>query len=176
MDFKSKALVMTVIVALAGGMAAPALARVTERVEGMIAENSPLRVNDNDLWLQIGYPLVLGIQYDKFATSHIVIGGGVGSYLNGTSVDLAIKLLMQTGKFSPFITVGPVLYFSHPDQNIFALYGTAGLQYLFADGWGLSLGATYVHGITESTQPFSYPWVNDEIQQVSAQFGFHWNY
>ncbi len=176
MDLKTKIVVMGVILVLAGGLAIPAPARVTEKVEAMIAENTPLKVNDTDLWVQVGYPLVIGLQYDKYATGNVVLGGGAGTYLNGFTLDLEAKYYFLTGKFSPFLAAGPVLYFSTPQQNIFAIYGTAGLSYFFDSGMGLSLGATYVTAITESEEHFSYPWVNDEIAQVSAQFGFHWNY
>ncbi|MEW6515442.1 MAG: hypothetical protein AB1439_00870 [candidate division FCPU426 bacterium] len=158
------------------GLAVGSQARVTEKVEAMIAENTPLKVNDTDLWIQVGYPLLVGLQYDKYATGNLVLGGGAGSYLNGFSLDLSVKYLFLTGKFSPFIAAGPVLYYTDPNKNLFGIYGTAGLGYFFDSGLGLSLGVTFVRAITESAQPWSYPWVNDKLSQASAQFGFHWNY
>lgn len=151
-------------------------ARVTEKVEAMIAENTPLKVNDSDLWIQIGGPLVYGIQYDRFATANVAIGAGIGSYLEGISVDLSLKYFLLPGKFSPFIGGGPVLYYSSPKENIFALFGTAGLGYYFADGLGISLAFTYVRSMTESEEPFSHHPINDSINWPSAQLGLHWNY
>lgn len=175
---KKTVLGISVVLGLAvwGLAAAPSQARVTEKVDAMIAENTPMKVNDNDLWVQVGYPLVVGLQYDKFATANLALGGGVGSFLNGTTLDLSIKYLFLTGKFSPFIAAGPVLYFRDADKNIFALFGTAGVGYYFDNGLGLTLGVSYVNAISPSPQPFGYPWVNDEVSQASAQFGFHWNY
>lgn len=168
---------MSVVVALAVlGLAAGAQARVTEKVDAMIAENSPLKVNDNDMWIQVGYPLVLGLEYNKYATANLVLGGGAGSFLNGTTLDLVIKYLFLTGKFSPYISAGPVLYFRDADKNFFGIYGTAGVQYMFDGGLGFSLAGTYVSALSDSPQPFGYPWVNDELNQASVQFGFHWNY
>lgn len=170
-------LAMSVVVALAVlGLAAGAQARVTEKVDAMIAENSPLKVNDNDMWIQVGYPLVLGMEYNKYATANLVLGGGAGSFLNGTTLDLVVKYLFLTGKFSPYISAGPVLYFRDADKNFFGIYGTAGVQYMFDGGLGFSLAGTYVSALSDSPQPFGYPWVNDELNQASVQFGFHWNY
>jgi hypothetical protein len=158
------------------GISSVSQARVTEKVDAMIAENSPLKVNDTDLWLQIGYPLVFGLQFDKYATGNVVLGAGAGTFLNGFALDLAVKYLFLTGKFSPFVAGGPVLYFSGPAANIFGMFGTMGLQYMFDSGMGLSVGVTYVSAITESDEVFSYQWVNDSLNQASAQFGFHWNF
>lgn len=151
-------------------------ARVTEKVEAMIAENSPLKVNDTDFWIQVGGPLVFGVQYDRFATANVAIGGGIGSYLEGLSVDLAIKYFFMPGKFSPFISGGPVFYYSTPEENIFAIFGAAGLSYYFADGLGISLAFSYVKSMTESTKPFSYYQINDKINWPSPQLGLHWNF
>ncbi len=153
-----------------------AQARVTEKVDAMIAENSPLKVNDNDLWIQVGGPLVLGVQYDKFATANVALGGGIGSYLNGTSLDLSIKFFLTPGRFSPFISAGPVLYYSSAEKNTFGVFGSAGLSYYFADGLGISAAFCYVKSLTESLKPFSYYQISDEINWPSIQFGLHWNY
>jgi hypothetical protein len=151
-------------------------ARVTEKVNAMIAENTPLKVNDNDFSIQAGGPLVLGVQYDRFATANVAMGGGIGSYLNGTSMDLAIKFFLLPGRFSPFISGGPVFYYSSPHENIFAIFGSAGLSYYFADGLGFSVAFAYVKSLTESLKPFSYYQINDEINWPSIQLGLHWNY
>jgi hypothetical protein len=161
---------------LAGGWIGPVQARVTEKVEGMIAENSPLKVNDNDLWIQVGGPLVFGLQYDKFATANVALGIGAGSYIDGLSVDLSIKYFFLSGKFSPFLGIAPVFYYSRSTQNVFALSGVAGLSYYFDSGLGLSLGFCYVRSISQSTEPFSYSFVNDKINWPSPQIGLHWNY
>ncbi|MBN1595045.1 hypothetical protein JW933_03875 [candidate division FCPU426 bacterium] len=171
-----KIMAIVMLTLLAAGVASQTQARVTEKVDAMIAENSPLKVNDTDLWLQIGYPLVFGLQYDKYATGNIVLGGGAGTYLGGFALDIAVKYLFLTGKFSPYLAGGPVLYYSAPSQNIFGLFGTMGLQYIFDSGMGLSIGVAYVTAITESEETFSYQWVNDSVSQASAQFGFHWNF
>jgi len=164
------------MVFLLGGMTTLAQARVTEKVEAMIAENTPLKVNDTDLWVQVGYPLIIGLQYDKYATGNVVLGAGAGTYLGGFALDIAGKYLFMTGKFSPYIAGGPVLYYSGPKENIFALFGTFGLQYMFDSGMGLSVGIAYVSALTSSENKFSYQWVNDSVSQASAQFGFHWNF
>ncbi len=161
---------------LLAGLAAGVQASVTEKVEGMIAENTPLKVKDNDLWIQAGGPLVLGLQYDKFATGNIVLGFGVGSYLEGVSADLQIKYLFLTGKFSPSLTLGPVLYYSRPSQNLFAIDGGVGLSYTFDEGLGLSLAFIYTKSITTSSEKFSYIWINSDLAWPAAQLGVHWNY
>jgi hypothetical protein len=158
------------------GLAAGVQARVTEKVDAMIAENTPLKVKDNDLWLQAGGPLVFGVQYDKYATGNIALGLGAGSYLEGMSLDLSCKYYFLTGKFSPFIALGPVLYYSRPKQNIFAVDGVVGLSYFFDEGLGLSLGFAYVKGLTKSEEPFSTTWINDSLAWPTFQFGLHWNY
>jgi hypothetical protein len=161
---------------LLAGLAGGAQARVTEKVEGMIAENSPLKVNDNDLWLMAGGPLVFGLQYDKYATANVAIGLGAGSYLDGLSLDLQVKYYFLNGKFSPFIAVGPVFYYSRPKQSVVALDGAVGLSYFFDGGFGLSLAFVYTKGISKSEEPFSTQWVNDSIAWPAPQLGIHWNY
>lgn len=173
---KAKVMFVSLMVLTAAGLITSTQARVTEKVDAMIAENSPLKVNDTDLWVQVGGPLVFGIQYDKFATANVAIGGGVGTYINGLSLDLALKYYFLTGKFSPFISGGPVFYYSSPKENIFAMFGSAGLSYYFADGLGVSLAFTYVKSLTESEEPFSYYQINDKINWPSAQLGIHWNF
>jgi hypothetical protein len=173
METLKRLMVSGLMLALLGGLAVQAQARVTEKVEGMIAENSPLKVNDNDLWIQIGYPLVAGLQYDKYATANLALGGGIGSFMNGFSLDLSAKYYFLEGKFSPFLAAGPVLYYSSSDQNIFAVFGTAGIGYFFGSGMGLSLAGTYCQAITKSDKAWGYPWVNDKLAQPSVQFGFH---
>lgn len=76
-------LTMAVALGLMAGLAVGAQALVTEKVEAMIAENTPLKVNDNDLWLMVGGPLVFGIQYDKYATANLALGLGVGPTSRG---------------------------------------------------------------------------------------------
>ncbi len=176
MRMHNKLVAVMLGLAFVGGAAAAAQARVTEKVEAMIAENTPLKVHDTDIWFQVGGPLVFGIQYDKFATANVVLGAGLGSYLEGTSLDLAIKYHFLTGKFTPFLSGAGVFYYSDPKRNIFALGLSAGLAYTFDGGLGLSLGASYVKAISESQEPFSSQWVNDSINWVSPQFGLHWNF
>lgn len=158
------------------GLGAAVQARVTEKVEAMIAENSPLKVNDNDLWIQLGGPLVYGIQYDKYASAHVMLGLGAGSYIDGLSLDLNVRYNFINGKFTPFLGAGPVFYYTGPKQNIFALDVSAGVAYTFDSGLGLSLAAVYVTAISESEEPFSSQWVNDSINWLSPQFGLHWNF
>ncbi len=176
MNWKLRLTTALVALVMIAGMTGSAQARVTEKVEAMIAENSPLKVNDTDLWIQIGGPLVVGIQYDKFATANVAVGGGIGTYMSGLSLDLSLKYYFLTGKFSPFISGGPVLYYSSPKENIFAIFGSAGLSYFFTDGLGLSLAFTFVKSLTESQEPFSYYQINDKINWPSAQLGLHWNF
>ena len=173
---KKTALLSLAVILASGSMAAVADAGVTEKVEAMIAENSPLKVKDNDLWLMIGGPLVFGIQYDKYATGQVAIGGGAGTFLDGFSLDLGVKYYFSTGKFSPFISGGGVFYYTGPRKNIFAVDVVAGLSYFFDSGMGLSLGFAYVKSISESEEPFSCNYINDAISWPSPQFGFHWNY
>lgn len=167
--------VLAAVLAL-GGLALEARARVTEKVEAMIAENTPLKVKDNDLWFMAGGPLVFGVQYDKFATANVALGMGVGSFLNGTSFDLNVKYFFLNGKFSPFLSGGGVFYYSEPRKNIFALDVAAGVSYYFDTGFGLSLALAYVKGISQSLDPFSYTYVNDSINWLSPQFGIHCNF
>jgi hypothetical protein len=158
------------------GLALSSQARVTETVNAQIFENSPLKQHDNDLWVQVGYPLLMGLHFDKYVNTHWAVGVGGGSYLNGTTVDMSIKFVVLDGLFSPFITAGPALYYTDSNKNFFALHGAVGLQWLFYSGLGFSMGAAYAHAITPSPEPFSYPWVNDQLSQLSAQFGLHLNF
>ncbi len=168
--------VVLLIMFASATMVAAAEAGVTEKVDAMIAENTPLKVKDNDLWLMVGGPLVFGIQYDKYATSQVAIGGGAGTFLDGFSLDLGVKYYFLTGKFSPFISGGGVFYYTGPRKNIFAFNGVAGLSYFFDSGMGVSLGFAYVKSISKSEEPFSSNYVNDAISWPSPQFGFHLNY
>lgn len=92
------------------------------------------------------------------------------------SLDLQAKYYFLSGKFSPFIAVGPVFYYSRPKQNIFAVDGVVGLSYFFDGGLGLSLAFVYTKGISQSEEPFHTQWVNDSIAWPSPQFGIHLNY
>ncbi len=175
-QLKKTALLSLVVMLAAGSMTAVAEARVTEKVEAMIAENTPLKVKDNDLWIMIGGPLVFGIQYDKYATGQVAIGGGAGTFLDGFSLDLGVKYYFLPGKFSPFISGGGVFYYTGPRKNIFAVDAVAGLSYFFDSGLGVSLGFAYVKSISESEEPFSCNYINDSISWLSPQFGIHWNY
>jgi hypothetical protein len=168
------AIVLTALIAT--GWAMEVQARVTEKVEGMIAENSPLKVNDNDLWVMAGGPLLFGVQYDKYATANLALGFGAGSYLQGLSLDMQLKYFFLNGKFSPYITLGPVFYYSRPSQNIFAVDGGVGLSYYFDSGLGLSLAFIYTKGLSQSQEPFSYQYINDTINWPAPQFGLHWNF
>jgi hypothetical protein len=164
---------------LASAMAVLAMgaqARVTEKVEGMIAENTPLKVKSNDLWLQVGGPLMYGLQYDKYANGNVALGMGAGSWVEGFSMDLSVKFFLFSGKFSPYITLGPAFYYQSMEQNVFAGFGGAGLSYYFDEGFGLSLAYIYTQAFTESQQPFSYSFVNDQMHWSSAQLGIHLNY
>jgi hypothetical protein len=176
MKKRTQFIALVLAVGALAGIAATTRASVTEKVDSMIAENSPLKVNDNDLWLMVGGPLVFGVQYDKYATGNVALGVGAGSYLDGLSLDLQIKYYFLTGKFSPFLAVGPVFYYSRPSQNIFAVDGAAGFSYFFDGGFGLSLAFVYTKGISKSEEPFSTQWVNDSIAWPAPQFGIHWNY
>lgn len=167
---------LAVALGLLVGSAAGAQARVTEKVDAMIAENTPLKVNDNDLWLMVGGPLVFGVQYDKYATPNLALGLGVGSYLEGLSLDLQAKYYFLSGRFSPFIAAGPVFYYSRPTQSLFAVDGAVGLSYFFNGGLGLSLAFVYTKGIGRSEEPFQTQWVNDDLAWPSPQFGIHLNY
>ena len=169
-----RTVVLGVACALVLGLAGAGHARVTEKVEAMIAENSPLKIKDNDLWFQLGGPLVYGVQYDKYASAHVMLGLGAGTYGDGISVDLQVKYNFLDAKFTPFLGGGPVFYYTDPQKNIFALDVVLGVAYTFDSGLGLSLGAAYVKAISESEEPFSSQWVNDSINWLSPQFGLHW--
>ncbi|NTV52748.1 MAG: hypothetical protein HGA76_07035 [Candidatus Firestonebacteria bacterium] len=166
-----------VLVLLATGFwGAQVQASVTEKVDAMIAENSPLKVRTSDLWVQVGGPLIMGVQFDEYANPNVALGVGVGSFVNGASVDLAAKFYLLPGKFSPFVSVGGVYYYTSPRQNVFALTGTAGLAYFFNDGLGLSLGWCYLRSVTQSDTPFTYEYINDRINAGMPQLGLHWNF
>ena len=167
-------LAMVVVFTAVG--AAGVQASVTEKVDEMIAENSPLKVRDSDLWLQVGGPLILGVQFDEYANPNLALGAGVGSFINGTSLDIAAKFYLLPGKFSPFLSVGGVYYYTSPQQNIFALTGTAGLSYFFNSGLGLSLGWCYLRSVSQSSSPFSYQYIGDTINAGMPQLGIHSNF
>jgi len=171
-----KRFVAVLLAVLATAGVAEAQARVTERVEAMIAENSPLKLKDNDLWVMLGGPLVYGIQYDKYATANVALGFGVGSFVDGVSVDMQIKYFFLPGRFSPFITVGPVFYYERPTQNVFAINGGVGLSYYFDEGLGLSLAFVYTKAVSKSPEPFSAQYVNDKMEWPAPQFGLHLNF
>lgn len=159
-----------------GGWAGLAQARVTEKVDAMIAENSPLKVRDSDLWAMVGGPLGVGLQYEKFATAQVALGFGGGSYFDGTSLDLSVKYYFMNSKFSPFLAAGPVYYYSTPKQNLFGIFGVFGLSYFFDDGFGISFGVAYAKGLTKSDTPFAYTYINDSLSWVSPQLGLHLNF
>jgi hypothetical protein len=158
------------------GLAAGVQARVTEKVEGMIAENSPIKIKDNDWWIQIGGPLMYGVQFDKYASANFALGMGVGSYLEGTSVDMSVKWYWFAGKLSPFLVAGPAWYYTSPEKNFFAGFGGAGLSYFFDNGLGFSFACIYTKAVTQASQHFSYYFISDEMAWTSAQFGLHWNF
>lgn len=158
------------------GMTLEAQARVTEKVDAMIAENTPLKVNDNDLWIMLGGPLQYGIQYDKYATANVALGFGAGSFVDGISVNMQMKYFFLTGKFSPYIMAGPVYYYQSSTRNIFAFDAGLGLSYYFDGGLGLSLAFVYTKALSHSQEPFSAQYVNDKIEWPAPQFGLHWNF
>jgi hypothetical protein len=155
----------------------PAQASVTEKVDAMIAENTAeLKVRDADLSLQVGGPLILGVQFDGYANPHVAFGAGIGTFGNGTSLDISAKFYLLPDKFSPFLSLGGAYYFNDAEKNVFAVTGTAGLSYFFRSGLGLSLGWCYIRSVSQSSSPFSYQYVSDTINVGMPQFGIHWNY
>ncbi len=163
------------------GWAVQAQARVTEKVDAMIVENTEnLKVKDMDIWVQLGGPLICGVQFDKYVSPHVALGAGVGNFVGGTSLDMAVKYYFMTGRFSPFISAGGVYYVSQPKETLFALHATAGLAYFFDSGLGLSLGVSGVQGVSKSAEPFSYQYIDSDttLSQggVMPQFGIHWNF
>lgn len=166
-------------IALVQAWALQAEARVTEKVEAMIAENTPLKVNDRDFWIQVGAPLALGVQFDWFANANLAMGFGVGSLINGASADVSAKYYFLPGRFSPFIAGGGVFYFGRSRANIFGLFGTAGLSYFFDRGLGLSLGVTYVSSMGNSEDLLDYNYIrhtDNAVNWVSPQLGIHYNF
>jgi hypothetical protein len=161
------------------GLALLAEASVTEKVDAMIAENTPLKVRDTDAWVMVGAPLALGVQYDVFANANVAVGAGVGSLGNGTSGDIAAKFFLLPGRFSPFLAGGAAFYFGELRQNVVALFGTVGLSYYFDRGLGFSLGLTYVGSVGKSDDILNYNYINhtnEAVTWVSPQAGIHWNF
>jgi hypothetical protein len=174
---QKKSWLLMALVLVGTGMGVPGVqASVTEKVDSMIAENSDLKVRDSDLSLQVGGPLILGVQYDQFASRYVALGAGVGSFANGTSVDIAAKFYLLPGRFSPFLSLGGAYYYTSPEQNVFALEGTAGLSYFFNSGFGVSLGWCYLRSVSQSSSPFSYQYIGDTINAGMPQLAIHTNF
>ncbi len=166
---------------LMGGWVAQAQARVTEKVDAMIEENTEnLKIKDMDIWVQLGGPLIAGIQFDKYVSPHVALGVGVGNFIGGTALDMTAKYYFLRGRFSPFIAGGGVYYLSRPQETLFAVHATAGLAYFFDSGLGLSMGLTGIQGISKSAEPFSYQYIDSDttLSQggIMPQFGIHWNF
>ena len=154
-----------------------AYASVTEKVDAMIKENtSNLKDRDSVLSLMVGPPVAFGVHYDQYATKQVAIGAGVGSYLSGTALDVAVKYYFLPGKFAPFVSGGGAYYYTKPNQSVFAVFVVGGLAYFFADGLGFSLGVGYVKSLNESKESFKSQWVSDKINTVYPQLGVHFTF
>jgi len=156
----------------------PALAEtVTEIVEKKMNSYFVRELYPNDLSLTVGLPLVLGVEYDRAANANFALGVGVGSFIQGSSLNAQVRFYPLTSEFSPYLGAGMTYYYILSDANVLAWHADAGLDYTFERGWGLSLGATYARFINTSVNPFSSSSnVSDKIDAANVQFGVHFRF
>ncbi len=150
---------------------------VTNMVNQKMQSYSPREMFPNDFSLVVGLPDVLGVEFDKAPNPYFSVGMGVGSFLDGTSINAQFRGYLLPTELSPYLGAGLTYYYINSNCNVLAWHADAGLDYTFAHGWGISAGVTYVRFADNSVDPFDSPTnITDKVDAANAQLAMHFRF